>query len=155
MIRFLARFGILLLALATFAACTKPVSGPEKIVFGRDMCEMCRMIISDAHYAAEVRGGADKKLYKFDDLGDAVHWLSIQPWAEEAATEFWVMDSETGEDWLDAYSAFYIQDVLTPMDYGIAAVSTAREGAFDYSTMTARILELGLSSRCEIPLDSL
>ena len=106
------------------------------------------MIISDARYGAEVRGGADKRLRKFDDIGDAIHWLELQSWRDAPDVEIWVMDSNTATDWLDARQAFYHPDTISPMDYGYAAVPTPEPGAVSFEEMKEGVMLKGLSSRC-------
>ncbi|MCP3969168.1 MAG: hypothetical protein GY717_02375 [Rhodobacteraceae bacterium] len=138
----------LLAATATLAGCKPQTEGPEPIRWGRETCEICGMIISDARYAAEVRGGPEKRLAKFDDIGDAVHWLNHQSWKSEPDVEFWVMDSNTGKDWLDARRSFYHPDTLSPMDYGYAAVATREPGTVTFEVMKAAVMLKGLSSRC-------
>jgi hypothetical protein len=118
------------------------------------MCEICGMIISDPRYAAEVRGGPDRRLVKFDDIGDAVHWLEMQPWKSDPANEFWVMSSENGTDWLDARVSYYVSGVVSPMDYGYAAVAAYAPGVVDFSTMKTAVLKRGISSRCLPPEES-
>jgi copper chaperone NosL len=133
------------------AACKPQKEGPEDIRWGRETCAICGMIISDPRYAAEIRGGPDRTLVKFDDIGDAVHWLSVQDWAD-SPDEFWVRDSNTGEDWLDARRAFYHPDTISPMDYGYAAVPTQEPGAVTFEQMKAGVMAKGLSSRC-LPIE--
>ncbi|MCP5037526.1 MAG: hypothetical protein GY945_08000 [Rhodobacteraceae bacterium] len=138
----------LLASLPLLVACKEQKEGPEDIRWGRETCAICGMIITDARYAAEVRGGPDKALVKFDDIGDAVHWLMVQTWKGEADVEFWVRDSITGEDWLDARAAFYHPDTISPMDYGYGAVPTHEPGSVTFEVMQAAVLLQGLSSRC-------
>jgi len=142
----------LLVAAPLLVACKEQTEGPEDIRWGRETCAICGMIISDARYAAEVRGGPDKKLLKFDDIGDAVHWLSAQPWKAEPNVEFWVMDSNNGTDWLDARTAYYLPDTISPMDYGYAAVPIREAGTVSFEVMRAGVIMKGLSSRC-LPID--
>lgn len=73
-------------------------SGPVDVKLGRDVCEMCGMIISDPRFLAEVRLG-DGKIHKFDDVGDAVNWLSAGCHALADVKEFWVIDSAHGKTW--------------------------------------------------------
>ncbi|SEH08990.1 nitrous oxide reductase accessory protein NosL [Candidatus Venteria ishoeyi] len=114
-------------------------TGPEKIHWDRDACERCRMVVSDRNFTAQLRGGPDHKIFKFDDLGCALHWLKKQTWAEDKKTEIWVTDYQTGE-WLDAYKAFYVGGLTTPMDYDLGAIAKAVEGAIDFSKAKAQIL---------------
>ena len=141
-------FLALLGAAALLAACKEQTEGPEDIHWGRETCAICGMIISDARFAAEVRGGPDRALIKFDDVGDAVHWLSVQPWKNEENVEFWVMDSNTGADWLEARNVFYHTDAVSPMDYGYRAVPTQEPGAVSFEVMRAGVILHGLSSGC-------
>jgi len=134
--------------------CKQQTEGPEDIRWGRETCEICGMIISDPRYGSEVRGGADKRLAKFDDIGDAVHWLNLQSWKEDPNSEIWVMDSNTGKDWLDARRAFYHPGTMSPMDYGFAAVPTQEQGTVPFEEMKVAVMRRGLSSRC-LPLEEI
>jgi hypothetical protein len=143
----------LLPASLALAGCMKETAGTETIHYGRETCAMCGMVISDAHYAAEIRGGADLALSKFDDLGCAVQWLQAVRWKEGELKEFWVMDSEDGTTWLDARAAHYVPGVITPMDYGFAALRLEKPGTVSFTTMQKAVIAMGLSSRCPPPPD--
>lgn len=138
----------LLAAVPLVAACKPQNEGPEDIRWGREACEICGMIISDPHFAAEVRGGPDRRLAKFDDVGDAVNWLAAQDWKDDPDIEFWVMDSETGTEWLDARQVFYRGDAVSPMDYGYAAVKHPASDTVDFAAMRQAVIERGLTWRC-------
>lgn len=130
------------------AGCMKQTEGTEEIHYGREPCAMCGMIISDPHFASEIRGGPQSALAKFDDVGDAVNWLAMSKWTEVETREFWVMNSEDGQTWLDARTAFYLTGTPSPMGYGFSAVSTARAGALSFAEMQKKALARGLTSRC-------
>ena len=109
------------IAIVAFTGCSKKQSGGiEDIHWDRDMCERCKMVISERKYAAEVVNPTNGKAYKFDDIGCAVLWLKEEhiPWANKA--KIWVTDAKSGK-WLDAKTAKYTDDSITPMAYGIAA----------------------------------
>ena len=146
--------GLIPLTAFSLAGCMKQTEGAETVHYGRETCAMCGMIISDAHYAAEIRGATDKALVKFDDIGCAIHWLDNAKWDDTAIAEFWVMDSEDGTTWLEARKAAYLGGVVSPMDYGHAAIRELRDGASDYNRMKAAVLAMGLSSRCPPPKES-
>ncbi len=135
-------FAVLFIVLA--AACSEEgATGPVDIVWDRDMCELCKMVISDARFVAQVRGGPKRKVYKFDDLGCAVNWLNGQTWAGESATEIWVAERRSTREaviWLDARSANYVSEPLTPMGYGFGAQVEPVPGAVTFEQMTSRIL---------------
>ena len=125
-------------ALLTLLAACKDDSGPEPIKYGRDACEMCGMIISDPRYIAEVRLD-DNKLHKFDDVGEAVNWLSQHCVEPKDAREFWVTDSAVGKSWLDGRKAYY-RRAGTPMNYGFAAVAAASPETVTFDEMRAKTL---------------
>lgn len=125
--------------------------GPEPITWERDACEECRMIISERQFAAELRGGPRKRLYKFDDLGCAVVWAKRQGWNEDQWHEFWVMSHDDGKTWLEARQAHFLVNVRSPMNYNFAAVPTPREGAVDYASMIDRLAIGGSNSTCITP----
>lgn len=145
---------VLALVAATpfLAACKPQDEGPEEIRWGRETCEICGMIISDPRFGAEVRGGEDRKLYKFDDIGDALNWLCDKPWAEDLEVEIWVRDYETGSRWIAAREARYIGDVVSPMDYGFGAIEYSGPETMSFDEMRAEVIRIGLTSRC-LPTD--
>lgn len=142
---------LMLLAAAPLVAGCKPQSeGPEPIRWGREFCEVCGMIISEPQFASEIRG-PDRKLHKFDDIGDAVNWLDLQTWRDDPGIEFWVMDYESGRagnQWIDARQAHYRAGVISPMDYGFAAFRLTASDTCNYATMREAALQRGLTSRC-------
>ena len=115
----------LLLALFTImialTACEKkPTGGVAKMHWDRDMCERCQMAVSERKYAVQVINPTTNKSYKFDDIGCAVLWLQEEhiAWSESAI--IWITDAKTGE-WIDAKTAIYTDDSITPMAFGFAA----------------------------------
>jgi len=86
----------------------------------RDMCERCKMAVSERKYAVQVIDPMTHKVYKFDDIGCAVLWFDEEkiPWKDQA--KIWITDAKTGE-WIDARKAKYTDDSITPMAYGFAA----------------------------------
>lgn len=133
----------LLGALALFlAACSRePETGPVEVKWDRDTCKRCSMAISDRHYAVQVRGGSKKQVFKFDDIGCAVHWLKDQPWGNDPAAEIWVADFRSGK-WLDARAARYVTGKRSPMGYGFGATSEADAGSIDFDEARKRLLAL-------------
>ena len=116
---FLGIFAILSISL--FSGCEKRKKGEvEEIHWDRDMCERCKMVVSERKYAAEIINPKNGKVYKFDDIGCAVLWLDEEHilWKKEA--KIWVTDAKTGK-WINARTAKYTDDSITPMAYGIAA----------------------------------
>lgn len=134
----LRRGSVTWLLLATLAlGCTQSGDGPARIVWDRDTCKACSMVISDPHFAAQVRGGPKQQVFKFDDLGCAMKWLDEQPWADEPATKVWVARHADGE-WLDGKTAHYVAGKTSPMGFNFSAVDGTEPGA-DFSTQRATV----------------
>ncbi|RKZ53619.1 MAG: protein NosL [Candidatus Parabeggiatoa sp. nov. 3] len=116
--------------------CYNDNTGPTEIKWDRHTCERCRMVLSDKHFAVQVRGGPKNQVYLFDDLGCAVHWLNKQKWE---ANEIWIADYRNGE-WLDARKAYYVAGQTTPMDFGFGAVAAPVSGSVDFETAKTAVL---------------
>lgn len=147
-------------ALLVLGACwNNDKTGPEDIYWDRDVCELCKMFISDPRFAAEVRGGEKRKLYKFDDIGCAIHWLNQQSWAGDKATEIWVAESSSTREkviWLNAADARYVAGELTPMNYGYRAVAPTSQASgepegIDFYALTTKILAGSPNHICSTP----
>ena len=129
-----------------FAGCEKKdTGGVQKMHWDRDMCERCKMAISERKFAVQVIDPKTAKAYKFDDIGCAVLWFKEEkiPWEKQA--NIWITDAKTGE-WLDARKAKYVDGAITPMAYGFAAYSdvTLPSGSkvFDYPYVAKKIEEI-------------
>lgn len=108
----------LVLGLALLSGCGKPETGPAAIRFGEDGCDHCRMIISEAPWAAQARW--QHRVERFDDVGCLAQRLKSAP--DPAPQELWVAESGSGA-WIDARRAVFVQDpnLRTPMGWGLAA----------------------------------
>ena len=104
----------------TNACDSKPKGSVEKMHWDRDMCERCKMAISERKYAVEAIDMKKNKTYKFDDIGCAVLWLKENKIPLNNNIKLWITDAKTGK-WIDAKSAIYTDDSITPMAYGFAA----------------------------------
>ena len=119
---------------ALLSACARHArdTGPEPVRLGRDVCTRCQMVLSDVRFVAEVRGGPDAALRKFDDVGCAVTWLAGQAWGADPAVRIWVASlASRGEspEWLDARRAVYRPGHRSPMGYDYGAVAATAAAA--------------------------
>jgi len=104
-----------------FSGCDrKPSGAAQQMHWDRDMCERCKMAISERKFAVQIIDPKTGKDYKFDDIGCAVLWLDEEkiPWRDQAI--IWITDAKTGK-WINARKAYYIDGAITPMAYGLAA----------------------------------
>lgn len=134
----------MLLAAVLLTSCGEDVmTGAVDVKWDRDSCERCKMMLSDRHYATEVRYMANdrqSRIYKFDDIGCAVIWLENKLWRDDVTTELWVTDHTSGK-WIDAKQAFYLKGRMSPMGYGLAAQLDSSDITLDFSAARQHILE--------------
>jgi len=115
------KFSFLLVLLFVLLGCSdRKVGQAQSVHWDRDMCERCKMAVSDRNFAFEIINPKTNKVYVFDDIGCGILWLEEEkiPWRDSAI--MWVTDAKTGK-WIDAKKALYTDDSITPMAYGFAA----------------------------------
>ena len=131
-----------------FTACEKKISGVfQEIKWDRDMCDRCKMVISDRKHAAQVINMKSGRVYKFDDIGCVPLWFKEENITWKESAKIWITDVDTG-DWIDAKKAFYDDMTITPMAYGFAAHKTKEAikpdlEVFTFEDMEKRVLARG------------
>lgn len=135
-------FLILVVLGMLFVACdTKIDTSAKEIKFDREVCERCKMVISDRHYAVQVVNPSDGKRYYYDDIGCTVLWFKEEQieWKNEAI--IYVTDAKSGE-WIDARKAFWTFGAITPMNFGFSAYTIKQDNVenFDYSYVVEKIM---------------
>jgi hypothetical protein len=137
-------FAGLLLLLLLGACSGDPGTGPKEVKWDRDACERCRMVLSDRHYSAQVRvfpEGKRPKVFFFDDIGCATLWLEGKAWDDDPKTEIWVTDHRSGA-WIDARTVTYVQEKITPMEYGLGAQPEPAPGGLDFEQAKRHVVEV-------------
>ena len=121
-----------LAALLLLAACRAAAPGDiPKIVFGRDACARCGMIVSEARFASGYVDASGKSVI-FDDVGELVAAAAEDSAISKAA---FVPDIEDAA-LIPAESAFFVRipSLATPMGTGVSAFKDqARAEAFSRS----------------------
>lgn len=107
-------------ALAT--ACDAGQSGevkPPEIIYGRDMCEACNMLIDEARFACATLQ-TDGTAHKFDAIDEMIVFHMDRPNLQIRA---WFVHDYRTQNWIRAENAYYVQsaDIRAPMGRGIAA----------------------------------
>lgn len=117
-----ATAGTLALGVSALPGDDGPKSGPPRIRYGEDSCAHCRMVISDARFAAAWRDGNGREEV-FDDIGCMV---AYQREHHPDAATMYVHDIDD-EGWLEANDATFViaHAITTPMATGIAALRTS------------------------------
>lgn len=92
----------------------------KEIHWDRDMCDRCKMVISEKKFAVQVTNPHTQKTFLFDDFGCAISWFKEenQTWLKEA--KIWINDAHNGL-FIDAKEAIYTKENITPMGYGFSA----------------------------------
>ncbi len=118
-----------------------------KVHWDRDMCARCVMVVSDRKNTAQVRDPASGKKYMFDDIGCMILWFEEEKiqWKDKAV--IWITDVSNGK-WIDARTAFYDTENITPMAYGFSAHKTKdsiKKGQeiIDFKEVTKRVIKIG------------
>ena len=118
--------GIFLLLGLFFNACQKKdyTKNPPKMHWDRDLCERCKMVISERKFAVEA---VDEKgnIYKFDDIGCLIMWQKKEH-PKIKFKKIWIKDAKSNK-WIDAKKAKYTTDSISPMGYGFAAYKKGNE----------------------------
>lgn len=97
---------------------------PVPIVWNREPCAHCRMLVGEpAHAAQLVTKEGDVKV--FDDPGCLLHYLDDHG---SDVHRIWFHDS-TADRWLAPEEVGFLSGAKTPMNYGLAAVPAATPGA--------------------------
>jgi copper chaperone NosL len=105
---------------------------PIEVTWDRDLCQECRMVLSDNRYAAQIVDTKGKN-FLFDDVGCAVLWLRKKDWRDSA--RIWVSDYKTSK-WIEADKAnWQYGDPHTPMGYGYSATNSSVKDALNFETV--------------------
>ena len=136
----------IILTVFAFMGCEKKDYTKEAAVmhWDRDMCERCKMAISERKFAVQAVD-ENGKVYKFDDIGCLILWQAKEH-PEIKFKKIWITDAKTGE-WIDAKKAKYTTDSITPMGYGFAAHKKGTEPknkeVIDFEEVKRRIIKIG------------
>jgi copper chaperone NosL len=128
----LARALALLLALVA-VACGRP-EGPRAIVWDREPCAHCHMLISDPSFAAqlETRNG---DLPAFDDPGCLLAYLSQH---RDTVRRIWFHHMKE-DRWIPGDRVAFVRVPRTPMGYGLGAVDAGTPGSISLDQAQALV----------------
>jgi hypothetical protein len=145
--RWFSSLFLVTLILLGLSGCEREISDELKTVhWDRDMCERCKMVVSDRTHGVQVINLQTGRSYMFDDIGCMVLWFKDDniTWAPQA--KIWITDTVTAK-WIDAREALYDTNNITPMAYGFAAhehnsTIKAGEEIIDFKEVVKRIFEI-------------
>jgi len=117
-----------------------------EVHWDRDMCARCVMVVSDRKNTTQVRDPKTGKAYMFDDIGCTILWFKDEKIAWKDQAIIWITDSNTGE-WINARTAFYDTQNITPMAYGFSAhksKESVKKGQeiVDFEELSNRVIKI-------------
>ena len=114
---------VILLMAVTLTSCT---TEPEPINFGKDICEHCKMVISDEKFGGELITEKGK-IYKFDSAECLVDYKKENSSKLDGEkTQFLVINFAKPGDFIPAKESFYLNDKYyqSPMGANIVPFET-------------------------------
>ena len=95
---------------------------PQKINFGKDVCDYCKMTIMDKKFGAELMNSKGKT-QKFDAAECMINYIKTD--AAYIPKHYYVINYETTAELINAETAIYLQggQVRSPMGGKLAAFS--------------------------------
>ena len=115
-----------------------PAAGPQPIVYDREACAHCRMLISEPGFAAQLET-QDGEIQSFDDPGCLLAALAMRSPSVHALWFHHVREDR----WLDAAHVAFEEAERAPMGYGLGAVDAGTQGALSLDQARARVAERG------------
>ncbi len=132
------RFRRTLIATALVLAACGPSDGPQPIVYDREPCAHCRMLISDPRFAAQLET-QDGEVLSFDDPGCLLATLATRSLSVGA---LWFHHMRE-DRWLDAAHVAFETSQRSPMGYGLGAVAAGTPRALSLDEARALVAEHG------------
>ena len=135
--------GVVALAFAAFVGVIallvirlqRPAVGPVEIVWDREPCAQCRMLIGDPAFAAQLQT-TDGRILDFDDPGCLLKYEAERRPAVRAS----YFHQVKGAGWLSLDKVAFVPVPHSPMGYDLGAVPTGTPGAISIDEARARVL---------------
>lgn len=116
-------YNILICILLSFLS-TSCSEKKDEVHWDRDMCQRCKMVVSDRKNTVKMQLGDSIRYFAFDDIGCYVWWREKNKNIKQKYVI--INDSQTGK-WIDMKKALYTAGNLTPMGYGYWAYEKGSE----------------------------
>lgn len=113
------------LAVLMLFVITSCSTGPEKIAYGKDACDDCKMTIMDPKFGGEIITKKGR-VFKFDDAHCLAHYIKTGSVKETDIAQTVFVDYETNGNFLKSPSLFFVvsPQLKSPMNSNAAAFST-------------------------------
>lgn len=140
----LSRFPLFLrTGLAGFLACLfacSPVQpeGPVPIVWDREACAECRMLVGEPKFAAQLQT-REGDVLNFDDPGCLLRYVSLK----KPQTHAIYFHHHKEDRWLPRAQVGFVPASPTPMGYGLAALPRTTAGALSFEQAMSQVMQKG------------
>ena len=115
-----------------------PPEGPQPIVWDREPCAHCRMLISDPAFAAQLHT-EDGVVESFDDPG----CLMARVQARQTPVRALWFHHLREDRWIPGSAVAFERVGGTPMDFGLGAVDAGAPGALSLDEAMAQVAAAG------------
>jgi len=101
---------------------------PEPINYGQDVCDLCKMSITDNKFAAELVT-TKGKVYKFDSIECLLQFKNFELDENEKIHSEWVNDFSKPGELIDLSKAYFLlnENFRSPMGLNVLSFSTQDE----------------------------
>lgn len=115
---------------------------PQKITYGKDQCDECKMTIMDPKFGAEVITKKGK-VYKFDDAHCVVHFLRSAGMKEQEIAQTVFINFENKDEFLEAKTAHFVvsPQLKSPMNSNAAAFGTKTAAENKASEINGKLVD--------------
>ena len=119
------KFILLMVFVAGSLSCQKKVdTTAADPVWDRQICDQCKMILSNRNFATQIINLETGKRLYFDDLGCALRYLATNKQTLSSdKIVIYATDAQTGK-WLDLKDSHIVQGFVTPMSSSLGVLST-------------------------------
>ncbi len=123
------------LAIALFLSLSSCNTGPQPIIIGKDVCDFCKMPISDKRFGAEIVTQKGK-VFKFDDAHCIKSFMQSPDFKKKKGYDVYFVDYSVDHTLIPAAAAFYLKsdNLKSPMNGNIAAFNNADSLKFVMNT---------------------
>jgi copper chaperone NosL len=117
-------------------------TGPEKIAYGKDGCDDCKMTIMDPKFGGEIITKKGK-VYKFDDAHCLAHFQRSGAVKESEIGQTVFADYEKEGTFLNAASLFFVQSpqLKSPMNSNTAAFASRQAADKKAAAVSGTVLD--------------
>lgn len=134
----LLRAALTVCLVCLFACSATQPEGPVPIVWDREACAECRMLVGEPKFAAQLQT-REGDVLNFDDPGCLLRYLNLR----KPQTHAVYFHHHKEDRWLPRAQVGFVPASPTPMGYGLAAVPRTTTGALSFEQAMTQVMQKG------------